>query len=89
VRDAAGVGESEAGVSGGAFGEGCGENAGGGVVVVVDFGGGFAGVGAQDPPGVRDQAPFERDRPGEEMRTYPVGVEYTIVEVTCSLLAAA
>ena len=80
MGDAAGVGESEAGVSGGAFGQRCGEHAGGGVVVVVDFGGGFAGVGAQDPPGVLDQASFERDRRGEEQ-----GVQGGAVEALADL----
>ncbi len=39
---------------GGAFGKGCCELAGGGVVVGVDSGGGLAEIGAQDPPGVLD-----------------------------------
>ena len=48
-REAARIGETEAGVSGGAFGERCGEDAGAHVVVVVDLGGGLAGVSAEDP----------------------------------------
>src|SRR5712691_12469847 len=63
---AAGVGEAEAGVAGGAFGQGSGEYAGGGVVVIVDLGGGLARVGAQDPAGVLDEAAFEGQRCGEE-----------------------
>jgi hypothetical protein len=66
VWDAAGIGESEVVVSGGAFDERCSENAGGGVVVVVDFGGGVAREGTQAPLGVLDEAPFERDGRGEK-----------------------
>ncbi len=56
------VGEAEAEVAGCAFGQGGGEYAGVDVVVVVHFGGGLAGVGAQDSADVLDQASFERDR---------------------------
>ena len=72
---AAGVGEAEAGIAGGALGQGSGEHAGGGVVVVVDLSGGLARVGAQDPPGILDEASFERDRGREEQ-----GVQYWAVE---------
>src|SRR5712692_67761 len=72
---AAGVGEAEAGVAGGAFGQGSGEYAGGGVVVVVDLGGGLARVGAQDPSGVLDEASLERDRGREEQGVQRGAVE--------------
>ena len=44
-------------------------------MVVVDLGGGLAGVRAQDPPGVLDEAPFERDRRGEEQGVQGRAVE--------------
>ena len=53
------VGEAEAGVAGGAFGEGGGEDRGVGVVVVVDLGGGLAGVGAENTSDVLDEASLE------------------------------
>lgn len=46
-----------------------------GVVVVMDFGGGLAGMGAQDPTRVLDQASFERDRRGEEQGVQDGAVE--------------
>jgi hypothetical protein len=60
------VGEAEAGVAGCALGEGGGEDAGEFVVVVADFGGGFAVMGPQDAPGVLDEASFLGDGCGEE-----------------------
>src|SRR5215467_11319095 len=69
------VGEAEAGVAGGAFSQGRGEDRGPYVVVVVDFGGVLAGIGAQDPAGVLDEPSFECDRCGEEK-----GVEDWAVE---------
>jgi hypothetical protein len=54
--------ESEAGVPGGSFGQRRGEHTGKDVVVVVDLGGGLAGVGPQDSPGVLDDASLEGDR---------------------------
>jgi len=59
--DAAWVGEYEARVSMGMFGQGCGEHGGGGVVLIVDFGGGFSWIRPLDPPGVLDEASFEGD----------------------------
>ncbi len=53
-REAARVGESEAGVAGCAFGERGGEHRRVLVVVVVDLGGGLAGVGPQDAACVLD-----------------------------------
>jgi hypothetical protein len=47
----------EAGVSGGAFGEGCREDAGGDVVEVVDLGCGLAGKRPQNSSGVLDEVP--------------------------------
>ena len=41
----------------------------------MDFGRGFAGVGAQYPPGILDQAPFKRDRRGEEQGVQGGAVE--------------
>src|ERR1035441_2862120 len=73
--EAARVGEAEAGIAGGAFGQGGSEHAGGGVVVVVDLGGGLAWAGSQDAPGVLDEASFERHRRGEEQ-----GVQWGAVE---------
>src|ERR1019366_2330969 len=73
--EAARVGEAEAGIAGGAFGQGGSEHAGGGVVVVVDLGGGLAWAGSQDAPGVLDETSFERDRRGEEQ-----GVQWGAVE---------
>lgn len=35
-------------------------------MVVVDLGGGLAGVRAEDPAGVLDEAAFEGDRRGQE-----------------------
>jgi len=60
------VGEAEAGVAGCAFGEGGGEDRGVGVVVVVDLGGGLAGVGAENASDVLDEASLEGDGGGEE-----------------------
>jgi hypothetical protein len=65
-REAAGIGEAEAGVAGCAFGERCGEYRGVPVVVVVDLGGGLARIGAQDPAGVLDMASLKGQRGGEE-----------------------
>ena len=70
-----GVWEAEAGISGGAPGQRCSEDAGSGVVVVVDFGRGLAGVGAQDAPGVLEEPSFPSDWGGEEQ-----GVEDWAVE---------
>ena len=67
--------ETEAGIAGRSFGEGCGEHAGAHVVVVVDLGGGLAGVGAQDPAGVLDEAAFECDWRGEEQGVQDRAVE--------------
>ncbi len=63
LAEVAWVGEAEAGVAGGAFGEGRGEHAGGGgggggVAIVVDLGGCLARIRAQDAPGVLDQGPL-------------------------------
>jgi hypothetical protein len=72
---AARVGEAEAGVAGGAFGQGRCENSGAQVVVVVDLGGGLARVGPQDAPRVLDEASFECDRRGEEQGVQGRAVE--------------
>jgi hypothetical protein len=44
-------------------------------VVVVDLGGGLAGVSAEDPAGVLDKAAFEGDRRGEEQGVQGRAVE--------------
>jgi hypothetical protein len=69
------VREAEAGITGGAFGERCGEHTCVYVVVVVNLGGGLAGVGAQDPAGVLDEAAFEGDWRGEEQSVESWAVE--------------
>jgi hypothetical protein len=51
------------------------EHPGGPVVIVVDFGGFLAGVGAQDPSGVLDEPSFPPDRGGEEQGVQDRAVE--------------
>lgn len=53
------VGEAEAGVAKGAFGQGCGENSRAQVVVVVNLGGCLARVKPQDAARVLDETVFE------------------------------
>jgi hypothetical protein len=79
-REVAWVWEAEAGVAGRTFGQGRCEYSGAHVVVVVNLGGGLAGVGAQDPAGVLDEAAFECDRRGEEQ-----GVEGWAVEAFANI----
>ena len=69
--EAAWVGESEAGVTGRTFRQGRGENSRGGVVMVVDLGGGFAWEWSQDAAGVLHEASFEGNGCGQEQ-----GVEW-------------
>ena len=55
------IGEAEAGVPGGAFGQGRGQHPGDDVVVVMNLDDLLAGVGPQVPPDVLDQTPPEGD----------------------------
>lgn len=71
--DPPGIGEAEAGVSGGAAGQGRGEHSGGGVVIVVNLCGFLSGVWAQDVPGLLDEPSFPSDRSGEEQ-----GIEHVL-----------
>jgi hypothetical protein len=70
-----GVGEAEAGVTGGAAGQGRGEDTGRRVVIVVDLGGVLAREGTQDPSCVLDQASLPPDRGGEEQGVQGRAVE--------------
>src|SRR5664279_4422423 len=63
---ASGVGEAKAGVAGCALGQRGGEDAGGGVVVVVYFGRGLARVGAQDSSDVLNEVALLGYGRGEE-----------------------
>jgi len=56
------VRKPEAEVAGSAFGQGSGEDRGLYVVVVMHFGRGLAGMGAEDATGVLDETALERAR---------------------------
>src|SRR6266567_7458091 len=73
--DPAGVGEAEASVAGCAACQHGGEHVGARVVVVVELCGFLAGVGAEDAPGVLDEASFPPDRGGEEQGVQGRAVE--------------
>src|SRR6266516_5273292 len=79
---AAWVGEAEVGIPRNALGEGGGEDWGLHIVVVVDFSGALAGIGAQDPADVLDEAALECDRRGQEQ-----GVEGWAVEALADVWA--